>query len=225
LICVFVPILAIPVLAQDLEPRAYSASPVGLNFLVLGFGYSTGSVLFDPTRPISNVKANLNIPTAGYGRTFGLFGRQGLLTARLPYVWGNIDGAVLQQSRSVRRSGLADTRVNFSINLRGSPARSPTEFAQLRKRSFIVGAGLTASSSTGQYDPTKLINIGTNRWAFKPELGISYPLKRCSTLICISALGYSPITRIISLGAKFAGRPRSQRLKGTSATRSAPGFG
>jgi len=178
LICVFVPILAIPVLAQDLEPRAYSASPVGLNFLVLGFGYSTGAVLFDPTRPISNVKANLNIPTAGYGRTFGLFGRQGLLTARLPYVWGNINGAVLQQSRSVRRSGLADTRVSFSINLRGSPARSPTEFAQLRKRSFIVGAGLTVSSSTGQYDPTKLINIGTNRWAFKPELGISYPLKK-----------------------------------------------
>ena len=77
MICVFVTILAIPGLAQDLEPRAYSASPVGLNFVVLAFRHLTGSVLFDPTLPISNVKANLNIPAAGYGRTFGLFGRQG----------------------------------------------------------------------------------------------------------------------------------------------------
>jgi hypothetical protein len=67
-----------------------------LNFVVLGFGYSTGSVLFDPTLPISNVKANFNSPTAGYGRTFGLFGRQGLLTVGLPYVWGNVSGAVSQ---------------------------------------------------------------------------------------------------------------------------------
>jgi Putative MetA-pathway of phenol degradation len=171
-------ILAIPGLAQDLEPRAYSASPVGLNFLVCGFGYSTGSVLFDPTLPISNVEANLNIPSVGYGRTFTLLGRQGLLTAGLPYVWGDISGAVSEQSRSIRRSGLADTRIKFSINLRGNPARSPTEFALFRKRSFIVGTSLTVSAPTGQYDPRKLINIGTNRWAFKPELGISYPVKK-----------------------------------------------
>jgi hypothetical protein len=151
---------------------------VGLNFLVLGFGYSTGSVLFDPTLPISNVKANLNIPSVGYGRTFGFLGRQGLLTAGLPYVWGDINGAVSEQSRSIRRSGLADTRIKFSINLRGNPARSPGAFAQLRKRSFIVGTSLTVSVPTGQYDPSKLINIGTNRWAFKPELGISYPVKK-----------------------------------------------
>jgi hypothetical protein len=171
-------ILEIPGLAQDLEPRAYSASPVGLNFLVLGFGYSTGSVLFDPTLPISNVTAKINSPTMGYGRTFGLFGRQCLVTAGVPYVWGNISGQVEEQSRSIRRSGLADTRIKFSINLRGNPARSPQEFAQLRKRWFIVGASVTVLAPTGQYDPSKLINIGTNRWAFKPEIGISYPFKK-----------------------------------------------
>ena len=25
----------------------------------------------------------------------------------------------------------------------------------------------------GQYDPTKLVNLGSNRWTFKPELGYS----------------------------------------------------
>lgn len=171
-------VVGIPGLAQDLEPHAYSASPVGLNFVVLGFGRSTGSVLFDPTLPISNVDANLNIPAVGYGRTFGLFGRQALVTAGLPYVWGDISGDVGEQRRSIRRSGLADVRVRFSINLRGNPARSRAEFAKLRKRSFIIGTSVTVSAPTGQYDPAKLINIGTNRWAFKPEFGISYPVKK-----------------------------------------------
>jgi len=171
-------VLAVRGLAQDLEPHAYSASPVGLNFVVLGFGHSTGSVLFDPTLPISNVDAKLNSPAIGYGRTFGLFGRQALVTAGLPYVWGDISGDVSEQRRSVQRSGLADLRMKFSVNLRGNPARSRTEFAKLRKRSFIVGTSVTVSAPTGQYDPAKLINIGTNRWAFKPEIGISYPVKK-----------------------------------------------
>jgi hypothetical protein len=175
---VFLLVLVVSGPAQDLEPHAYSASPVGLNFFVLGFGYSTGSVLFDPTLPVSNVKANLNIPAVGYGRTFGLLGRQALVTAGLPYVWGDISGDVAEQRESVRRSGLADVRVKLSVNLRGNPARSRAEFARLRKRSFIVGTSVTVSAPTGQYDPAKLINIGTNRWAFKPELGISYPIKK-----------------------------------------------
>jgi Putative MetA-pathway of phenol degradation len=175
---VLILILAAPGLAQDLEPRAYSASPVGLNFLVIGFGHSTGSVLFDPTLPISNVRANLSIPTVGYGRTFGLLGRQGLLTAGLPYVWGNISGDLSEQRSSIRRSGLTDMRIKLSVNLHGNPARSPTEFVKMRERSFIVGTSVTVSPPSGQYDASKLINIGTNRWAFKPEIGISYPLKK-----------------------------------------------
>lgn len=178
LIGVLASVLAIPGLAQDLEPHAYSASPIGLNFLVFGFGYSTGSVLFDPTLPISDVEANLKIQTAGYGRTFGLRGRQSLVTVGLPYVWGDISGNVFEQRRSIGRSGLADLRMKFSINLHGNPARSQAEFGRRRKHSFIVGTSVTVSAPTGQYDPNKLINIGTNRWGFKPEIGISYPVKK-----------------------------------------------
>jgi Putative MetA-pathway of phenol degradation len=37
----------------------------------------------------------------------------------------------------------------------------------------LLGASLKVEAPTGQYDPTKLVNWGTNRWSFKPELGYS----------------------------------------------------
>ena len=36
-----------------------------------------------------------------------------------------------------------------------------------------LGVGLTIGMPTGQYDSSKVINFGANRWAFKPEVGYS----------------------------------------------------
>jgi hypothetical protein len=164
--------------AQELEPRAYSASPVGVNFVVVGLTRSTGSVTFDPTIPITDVEAHLNIPTLGLGHTFGFWSRQALVTAGLPYVWGDVEGKVSEQQARITRSGLADLRLRFSVNLHGNPARTPQQFAKARRRGLIVGTSLMVQAPTGQYDPAKLINLGTNRWSFKPEIGISYPWKK-----------------------------------------------
>ena len=166
--------------AQDLEPRAYSASPVGLNFAILGYIYSSGDILFDPSIPITNASARINILTPGYGRTFSLFGRQALVTAILPYAWGVAEGDVGEVRRRAERSGLADLKARLSVNLLGNPALSPAEFAQQREQReqrVLVAASLTLSAPTGQYDETKLINLGTNRWAFKPEVGVAVPWK------------------------------------------------
>ena len=157
--------------AQEMEPRAYSSSPTGTNFLVVGFTRSTGDVLFDPTLPIEDVTARLNAVALGLGRTFSLGGRVALLTAALPYSWGDIEGRVAEQSRQITRSGLVDTRVKLSVNLLGPPAMSPAQFVKSPRRT-VIGASLTAVAPTGQYDPHKLINLGTNRWAFKPEVGV-----------------------------------------------------
>jgi hypothetical protein len=163
--------------AQDMEPRAYSNSPTGANFLVLGYGHSTGDVLFDATLPLTDVNVNLNAGILGLGRTFGLGGRLALLTAALPYSWGSVEGRVFEDARRVTRSGLVDPRIKLSVNLFGPSAMSPKEFVRA-PRSTVVGASLTAVVPVGQYDPTKLINLGSNRWAFKPEVGISHPAGR-----------------------------------------------
>jgi outer membrane putative beta-barrel porin/alpha-amylase len=160
--------------AQELEPRAYAPNPTGANFVLLAYAHSTGDVVFDPSVPITNVSAHINASALFYGRTFGLLGRSASAAVQLPYVWGTVEGDVFEERRSVYRSGLADLRLRLTANLLGGPALAPREFAQ-RHPGTTLGASIVVVAPTGQYDPVKLVNVGTNRWAFKPELGLSYP--------------------------------------------------
>ena len=164
--------------AQELEPRAYSVSPIGTSFVGMAFGRSSGDVTFDPTIPITNVKATLYFPGMGLGQTFPLFRRQALITAVIPYAWGTVSGDVHEQQGSISRSGMPDIKTRLSINLRGSPALTPREFARRKPRGLVIGTSLTMTAPSGQYSNEKLINLGTNRWSFKPEVGISVPVKR-----------------------------------------------
>jgi hypothetical protein len=59
--------------------------------------------------------------------------------------------------------------------LYGGPALSLTEFADF-KPDIIIGTSFDVTAPLGQYDSDKLLNIGTNRWSFKPEIGISKTL-------------------------------------------------
>jgi hypothetical protein len=85
-----------------------------------------------------------------------------------------VTGKVLEQGSEAKRSGLANALLKLSVNARGNPALSPEAFRSAPRRT-VMGASLTVSAPTGQYYDTKLINLGTHRWAFKPEMGISSP--------------------------------------------------
>jgi hypothetical protein len=163
--------------AQDLEPRAYSSSPVGSTFLVVGLSRSSGSVVVDPTLPVSDIEAGINATVVGLARAFKVGNRLVLASTVLPYTWGTVEGRVGEDARTVHRSGLADLRVKVSANLWGPPAMSAAEFVRAKPRT-VVGASFTLAAPSGQYDPTKLINLGNNRWAFKPEVGTSHPIGR-----------------------------------------------
>jgi len=163
--------------AQELEPRAYSPNPVGTHFLVTALSRSTGDVVFDASLPIEDASARLNAGVLGYGQTFGMFGHVASAAIAVPWVWGEVSGNVGENRRSVERSGLADVRLRFAVNLMGGEALSPREFARRTPRTAI-GASVVVVAPTGQYDNDKLINIGANRWAVKPELGISQPIGR-----------------------------------------------
>jgi len=90
--------------AQELEPRAFSPSPVGTTFVLGGFGKSAGGILFDPALDIDNVQADLWIATVGAGHTFGVGGRQARVLAVFPIAWGSVAGNVSAQSQRIRGS-------------------------------------------------------------------------------------------------------------------------
>jgi hypothetical protein len=141
------------------------------------YGYSTGDLIFDPTLPFSDVHARISSAATFYLRTFGLFGRLASVTAAVPYTWGTVDGNVGEVYRRADRSGFADASLRIASSLIGNPALPPREFAA-RKASPTLGASLIVKAPVGEYDSSKLINIGTNRWSFKPEVGASYPVGR-----------------------------------------------
>jgi Putative MetA-pathway of phenol degradation len=160
--------------AQELEPRAYSPSPVGTNFAVASYSRLEGEVLTDPALPIKNVEAKIHIYLLGFARTFDLLGRTASYAVVVPYARGDVSGDVFEAAREVYRAGLGDVRLRFAVNLYGNPALTPEQFAE-RPPSLAAGASLSVIAPTGQYVSSRLVNVGTNRWAVKPEVGFSYP--------------------------------------------------
>lgn len=163
--------------AQDLEPRAYSNAPTGMNFVLAGYSYSQGDVAFDPSSPLEDGDIDAQVGVFAYIRSFALGQKSAKIAAALPY--GCIDGSAQYQGERVERHicGAGDAKAQLAVNLYGAPALSLPEFQQYRQ-DLIIGAALGVSAPTGQYDDDRLVNIGTNRWSIKPEIGLSKAIDR-----------------------------------------------
>ena len=161
--------------AQDLEPRAYSNTPVGMNFLILGYGYTQGDVAFDTSSPIKDAELTVNGAVLAYARSLDVWGRNGKFDAILPFA--ALDGTAKVAGMPVERhvAGLGDPRLRLSVLWYGAPALTLEKFASY-EADVIIGTSLAVTLPLGQYDTQKLVNIGTNRWSFKPEVGVSKTL-------------------------------------------------
>jgi Putative MetA-pathway of phenol degradation len=162
---------------QEMEPRSYSPNPVGVTFVLAAFARSTGGILTDPSLPVDDVEGEVDATALGVGHTFGLFGRSASAGIVQPRISGHFTGTLDGQNAEASRSGIGDTKLKFTTNLMGAPAISAAEFAQ-RRPETTLGASLVVSAPTGDYHSDKLINVGTNRWAVKPEIGLSHPVGR-----------------------------------------------
>jgi len=159
-------------LAQDLAPRAYLITPVHANAVTLTWSFYDGGLNFNGTVPITGATGTYNVPVFSYSHSLSFFGRSANITASLPYAVGTFSGDVLGTNKSIYRSGLLDFSARFSVNLMGGPAMQAPQFLKWKQKT-VLGVSLKVVAPTGQYDPTKLINWGINRWAFKPEFGYS----------------------------------------------------
>ena len=176
--------------AQDLEPRLYANTPIGLNFLVAAYTYSHGGLATDPSFPLTDADLEINAAIFAYARSFEMWGQSAKFDAVLPVA--DISGTAKYAGEPKERdiTGMGDPRFRFSYNFYGAPAVSLQEFASY-EQDVIVGASVQVSVPMGQYDPNKLVNVGTNRWSVKPEIGASKELGKLTLELNGSATYYT----------------------------------
>ena len=158
--------------ATDIDPRAYSNIPTNLNFVVVGYSNIKGNIAFAPAVPIKNAKLETHSAVFAYVRSLDFWGKSGKVDIIIPTAWLSGQAELQGQPKERRVSGFTDSMVRLYVNLYGAPALSMKDFASY-KQDTIVGVSLAVIAPSGQYDSEKLVNLGTNRWAIKPEIGIS----------------------------------------------------
>jgi hypothetical protein len=165
---------------QEIEPRAYSNAPVGLNFISAGIGQA------------KSAHYTLTSEVLSYAHIFDVGGQSAKLGIVLPYA--ELSGAVKMGGQSINASseGLSDPLIRASVNLYGAPALSSEEFKSY-KQDLIIGASLAASIPWGKYDSKQLLNVGANRWFIQPGFGGSKAIGSWRLELAGNALSQAPI--------------------------------
>ena len=154
------------------------------NFGGFAFAHTEADIFFDPTLLLENVDMKLDTWAAKYIRTFELFEKSSRIDIRQAYQKGEWKGLLNGVPASTSRNGLSDTFVRVAMNLYGAPPLRGKEFSAYRshtKTETIVGAALTVRMPTGHYQEDKLLNLGQNRFTFRPQLGVMHTRGKWTT--------------------------------------------
>jgi hypothetical protein len=157
-------------LAQELEPRRWTHLPVGANFGAVGYANTDGNIFLDPSLLIEGAQAKLHSAGLSYIRVVDVLGKTGRLEFLAPYSAGRWEGLLDGEFASVRRTGFGDPRARIAVNLLGPPAQRISEFSP-SPGSSIVGAALDITAPWGEYRTDRLVNLGSNRWVLRPQIG------------------------------------------------------
>ena len=146
--------------AQEIEARAYSNAPIGINFITGGLAQAkSGSY-------------TLNTQALSMTHVLDVAGQSGRLTLVLPYSELTGTGQVGGQSINASAEGLSDPMIKASVNLYGAPALTNSQFKDYLQ-DLIIGASLAATIPWGKYNNTQMINVGANRSLIQPAMGFS----------------------------------------------------
>ncbi len=159
--------------SQEIEPRAYANLPANANFAALNYSFTTGNIVSDPAAPIKELDLNANNIVGGYVRTFSMFGKLARVQFMLPFTFLTGTAKLAGRDTSGSRTGFSDMRFRFGLNIIGSPALGLKDYVKYRDGT-VLGMSIVVSVPVGLYYPERVINLGTNRWGFKPEIGLSH---------------------------------------------------
>jgi hypothetical protein len=158
--------------AQFTDPHTYDNSPVGINQFTIGYGYVHANASLDPSIIIAGAKLNVNTGILDYTRGVSFFHRYAWVEASVPLAGlsGEVTGTAIQGSVT----GAGDATFIFGTLLKGGPALSVQDFPNYEPTTTL-GASVTVTAPTGLYHADRILNLGSNRWSFKPEIAVSHP--------------------------------------------------
>jgi hypothetical protein len=162
--------------AQDVEARLYANAPVDMNFIAASYKLSDGEIMIN-SEIIEDFKGTINVFAAGYLRVFSLGGMTAKFDVLVPHMWMKASAKLAGEDTSRTWTGFGDPRFRLTLNFIGSPALSPAEFASYTQNT-IIGASLQVIPPLGTYDPARMLNLGSNRWTFKPELALTQAIRK-----------------------------------------------
>ncbi|MFC4995232.1 transporter [Rubritalea tangerina] len=169
-------LFTLPLCAQELTPRRWSHLPTDKNLMGLGYAYTQADIFLDPVLQVENLELELQTLALRYIRTFEFLGTSSRFELGQGYQDGIYRGLLRGEQASAYRSGPTDTLLRISSILYGAPPLKGKEFAQYRKSvqnsETLIGAALILQLPTGDYSENQLINIGSNRFTIRPQIGI-----------------------------------------------------
>ena len=146
--------------AQEIEARAYSNAPIGINFVTGGIAQAKSG-----SYTLTTEAVNLT-------RIIDVFGQSGRISLLVPYAQLSGTGSLGPQNVNASAEGLSDPVVKISANLYGAPALSLEEFNNY-KQDLIIGTSIAASIPWGKYNSEQMLNVGANRSLIQPAIGAS----------------------------------------------------
>ncbi len=184
-----------PCFGQDIEPRRWSHMPIGSQTIGAGYAETTGDIFLNPVLRIEDGEFELGTTAVKYIRSCELCGKSARVDLLQTWQSGSWSGLLDGVPASTERDGWSDTTVRLAVNLLGAPPLAGKEFAAYRARAggreTIVGAGLAVVLPTGEYIEDKLINLGSNRFTFRPQFGMVHNHDKWSMELTASTSFYT----------------------------------
>jgi outer membrane putative beta-barrel porin/alpha-amylase len=153
------------VLAQD-PPRTYWKYLSGSDALPLLFESISGNTNpFDPSHNVqSNATFDATVEIAAYAHTFSLFDRSAVATVLFTMGRLSSNAVVAGNTTIESTNGFGDPMLELNVNVIGPPAQKTIPDMVRYEPGFSVDLVFDLALPIGEYDSSKTLNIGQNRW-------------------------------------------------------------
>ncbi len=204
LVCILF-LFGLEAISQDIEPRRWTPLPLKSNFIGVGYSYTNGNIFFDPVLDVENASVDVNNIIIEYVRPFRIGKKLARVDVRVPYSIAQWEGVLAGNPTSVKRNGFSDPRVRLSVNVLGPSAMEPKgmhEYLMTHPVYTIVGVSLSVTLPLGQYYNDKLLNLGQNRFVFRPQAGFVHTWRNWSYELTASLYLFTDNTDFFNGGTR-----------------------